>query len=345
MSGYLNTSFVNPAELTGYVRKGAAQLDVNQFQLSQFLPNEQVNDLDYRFETGGEGLTEVATFRSYDAESPIGTRAGVARSQGSLPPISRKIPLREYDRLKLRGLTGEIKSKIFNDAERLTRQVLARLEVARGQALLTGKVTIAENGVIATVDFGRASGNTVTAGTLWSASSGAVPLSDLMTWRDAYVAVNGSEPGLILTSRRVLSLLMRNTEIRNLVFPNSGSAQPDIITQAAIGQALAAFGLPPFMTYDAQVRVSGTNTRVIPDNRLLMLPAPGSEDMAQLGRTLYGVTLEAQEPGFQLTGAEAGIVAGNLSTWDPIHLWTKVAAIALPVVVNPNLTFVATVAT
>ncbi len=342
MSGYINTEYVTPDELTGYVRAAQADLEVNTFRLNQYLPYEHVNDLDYRFDTGGEGLVEAATFRSYDAEAPIDSRPGLARAQGSLPPISRKIPLREYDRLKIRGLAGEIKSRIYNDAARMTRKVLARMEIARGQALVEGRVVINENGVIATVDFGRASGNVVTAGVLWSASSGATPLTDLMTWRDAYVAVNGSEPGQILTSRRVVSLMMRNAELRNLVFPTSGGMQPDIISEAAINSALAVFGLPPIVTYEAQLKVSGVATRVIPDNRLLLLP--GGEDLRQLGRTLYGTTLEASTPGFNLTGAEAGIVAGNLETWDPIHLWTKVSAIGLPIVVNPNLTMVATVA-
>jgi hypothetical protein len=56
---------------------------------------------------------------------------------------------------------------------------------------------------------------------------------------------------------------------------------------------------------------------------------------------LWGTTAEAGQAAYGLAGNEPGIVAGTLETFDPVALWTKAAAIALPVVVNPNLTFVA----
>lgn len=335
--------YVPPAVLTGYVRKALWELEVNQFTLSQYLPSETINDLDYRFAKGGDGLVEAAVYRTYDAEAPIGSRKGIARTTGELPPISRKIPLMEYDRLKLRNLESDIKTALYRDAERLAQQVAARIEVARAQAILTGKVSINENGVVAEADFGRDSGCLVTAATLWSASSGATPLTDLMTWRDSYVTLSGgSEPGLMLMSRRIVSLLMRDASMRNLVFP--GANQPSLVTESSVQQALTAFGLPPIRVHDGQVSVAGSAVRLIPNNKVVFLPAPGSLDAAQFGKTLWGVTLESQEPDYGLVGSEPGIVAGTYRTDDPIHLWTKVAGIAMPVVANPNLSMVATVA-
>lgn len=339
----LTTDYITPAELTGYVRAALADLERNRFTLSRFLPTQAIDDLQYRFTKGGEGLAEAATFRAYDAESPIGSRPGVSRVTGELPPISRKIRLGEYERLRQRKADQQIRDAILDDAARMTRAVAARVEMARGEALYTGKITISENGVIATVDFGRAAGHTVTAGTAWTNAASATPLTDLMTWRDTYVADTGSEPGVILTSRRVLALMMRNAEMRNLVFPG-GSQQPDIVTQTSVNGVLEAFGLPPIEVYDARVSVGGSATRVIPDDRVLLLPAPGSMDGDQLGATLWGTTAESLEPDFGLAGDEPGIVAGSYSTKDPVAVWTKAAGIALPVLANPDLTFAADVA-
>lgn len=338
----LNQDYVAPAELTGYVRAATADMDANQFTLSQWLPSQNIDDLQYRFTSGGEGLAEAATFRAYDAESPIGSRPGINRVTGELPPISRKLRLGEYDRLRQRRANAQITDAIFSDAERMTRAVMARIEMARGQALYAGSVTISENGVIATVSFGRAGGHTVAPGTLWTTVATATPLQDLMTWRDTYVATNGSEPGAILTSRRVMALMMRNAEMRNLVFPAAN--QPSLVTESSVNQALAAYGLPPIFVYDAQVRVNGSATRVIPDDRLVLLPAPGTPDGSDLGATLFGTTAESLEPEFGLTGNEPGVVAGSYSTKDPVAVWTKAAAIALPVLANPNLTLAADVA-
>lgn len=334
---YLYTDYGDPAELTGYSRTALADLEINQFRLSRFLPSQTLNDLDYRFTRGGEGLIEAATYRSYDAEAPLAARPGITRTQGQLPPLSRKIRLGEYDRLKSRNLDAEIRNAIYSDVERLTRALSARVELARGDALVNGRVTIQENGVSAGVDFGRNPGNNVVASTLWTDTANAKPVTNLLSWAEAYNDVNGSDPGLILTSKKNMALLMRNAEIRNLIYPQGSSAA--LVRDSDVRTILTSFGLPSIEFYDAKVRVAGVDTRVIPENIIIFLP--GGADASQLGRVLWGTTAEAAEPSYGLAGNEAGIVAGTMTTWDPVALWTKAAAIAMPVVVNPNLTFVA----
>lgn len=334
----LNSDYIAPVELTGYARAALQDLAVNQFTLARFLPDQVIDDLDYRFTRGGEGLVDAATFRAYDAESPIGARPGLTRVAGELPPISRKIRLGEYDRLRQRNAGTAITDNILADAVRMTRAVAARVEMARGEALYSGKVTINENGVVATVDFGRPAGHTVTAGTLWSSVDTATPVADLNTWIQTYVDANGEPPARILTSRRVLDFLQRNAQFRTLAATVAGA--PALVTPEMAAQVLGAYGLPPIEVYDARVRVNGTATRVIPDNRVVLLPA----DADELGATLWGTTAESLEPEFGLVDDGPGIVAGAYSTKDPVAVWTKAAAIALPVLANPGLTFSATVA-
>lgn len=334
----LNSDYIEPAELTGFVRAALQDLAVNQFTLSRFLPDQVIDDLDYRYTRGGEGLVDAATFRAYDAESPIGSRPGVTRVTGELPPISRKIRLGEYDRLRQRNADQAVSDAILADAVRMTRAVAARVEMARGEALNLGSVTIDENGVVATVDYGRAAGHDVTAGTLWSTVATATPVADLNTWIQTYIDANGEAPGRMLTSTRVLGLLQQNAEFRQLAATVTGA--PALVSQAVVSQVLAAYGLPPIEIYDARVRVAGTATRVIPDNRIVLLPAGVDE----LGATLWGTTAESLEPDFGLAGDGPGLVSGAYSTKDPVAMWTKAAAISLPVLANPDLTFAATVA-
>ncbi|WP_432845982.1 major capsid protein [Amycolatopsis sp. CA-161197] len=337
----INTDYITPVELTGFVRTAFADLQVNQFTLSQYLPNQMVDDLDFRLARGGAGLVEAGEFRSYDAESPIGSRPGIARISGELPPLSRKIRQGEYDRLRQRKLDGSIRQAILDDALAMTRALSARMELARGDALVNGSVTINENGLAGfVVDFGRKAGHSVTAGTLWSNVASATPVTDMMSWRDTYVATNGSEPGVAVTSRRVVAYLMQNQQFRNLVFP--GANQPSLVTQQMLQDALAAYGLPPIEVYDAQVSVNKTAQRVIPDDRFLFLPP--KDGATQLGRTMWGTTAESLETEFGLAGSEPGMVAGAYTEKDPVALWTKAAAIGLPVMANPDLSFVADVA-
>ncbi|MGI5153511.1 major capsid protein, partial [Plantactinospora sp. CA-294935] len=339
------TDYITPAELTGYVREALADLDRNRFTLSQWLPRRAIDDLQYRYTRGGEGLTEAATVRAYDAESPIGSRPGLTRVTGELPPISRKIRLGEYERLRQRRDEAGIRNAILSDAERMARAVAARLELFRGEALYRGSLVISENGVVATVDFGRSGSHTVAPAVLWSVVATATPLADLITWRDTYIATNGEAPGAILTSTTVLGYLLRNAEMRQLAATVAGT--PSIVSQATVNAVFAAYGLPPIYIYDAQVRVGTTATRVIPADRVILLPAPGSPDNPEgtdLGATLLGTTAESLEPEYGLSGVEPGIVAGSYSTKDPVAVWTKAAAIGLPIMANPDLTLAADVA-
>lgn len=343
----LDSTYIYPQELTGYVRSAMEDYQINKFTLSQFLPNQPIDDIDYRLVAGGTGLAEAATFRAFDAESPIGRRQGLSLVMGELPPISQKLRLGEYDRLRQRKVANQaIVDALFNDARRVTLNIAARMEIARGDALVNGSVTITENGLNGfVVNYGRAGAHSVTAATLWTSTTADI-LADLMSWRDTYLATTGVEPGSLLVSRRVWNLMLRNVSVRNQVFP--GANQPSIVTQANLGQMLEAQGLPQIVLYQAQVNVNGVASKVIPDNVALFLPAPVTQDDYQgtdLGTTLWGTTSESLDANYGLEEADQpGIVAGSYTDFDPVAMWTKAAALGLPVLPNPNLSFKAVVA-
>ncbi len=230
------------------------------------------------------------------------------------------------------------------DAVRMSRSLAARIELARGDALTNGKVTIAENGVSATVDFGRNPLHTVTAAKVWSDPTATI-LTDMLGWRDTYLDTNdGDKPGAAVTSQKVVNNMLRNPEFRALVATVVGS--PSIVSMEDLQRVLSAHGLPPIYVYDAKVKVSGAATRVIPDDRFLFLPAPAtSPDETDLGATIWGTTIEATDPRYGMANTDdaPGIVAGVYGTEDPPALWTKAAAIALPVLANPDLSFTADV--
>lgn len=341
----LNTDYVRPAELTGYAREGLSDLPQNQHALAGWLPNRDIDHLVYEFQRGGEGLAEAATYRAFDTESGIASRPGTVTVSGKLPPISRKIQLGEYDTLLQRRLEERIRGAIMRDSLRMMRAVAARIELARGEALANGKLELEENGLEATVDYGRKAEHTVTAGVLWS-DPAAPMLSNLRTWRDTYVDSNdGVPPEVMMTSKEVIPHMLRNNEVRAMLGNVNGS--PPIVTEAALNEVLAAHKLPRLVEYNAQVKVGGTNRRVVPANRVLLLPAPVAFDdweNADLGATLWGPTAESMLPAYELDDEEGpGLVVGAYYTEDPVSMWTKASAISLPVLANPNLSFSAEV--
>jgi len=335
---------ITPAELTGYAREALAARADNQFGLQRWLPARQVNDLTYRFNRGGGGLTEAASFRAYDAEPRFGRREGITRVTGEMPPIGEQYVLGEYDQLRIRNATDEIRDLLLRDSARIAASIDARFEVARGDALVNGSVTIAEDDLSMTVEFNRDPSMEVTAAVPWTDHANADAVDELDGWLQAYSDLNGGPPGACLTSRKVMRNLARNAQIQAQLFPNSPDRR---LTPADLNAFLEEFGIPPITTYEAKVNRNGVATRIIPEDRFLFLPESGTTptEEGQLGATLWGTTLEAQEADYGIEPADhpGVVVAAFKESKTPIRVFTIGAAIGVPIMANPNLAMVADV--
>lgn len=337
----LTTEYATPAELTGYARAALRDREENAFSLNRWLPNDTINDLTYRFNRGGGGLVEAAVYRAYDAESDIGTRAGAARVSGELPPISRKMPVGEYEQIRMRNVdsqSGELRDAMESDSVKLVSAIAARVELARGDAIFNGSVTINENRVSASVDFGRNAAHSVTAAIAWNNTETSLAYDYFMAWLDVYNDTNGDLPASTLMSRKAYNFLRRNKQIRELAYRGASTA-PTVLTKDDLNNILGDFDIPPVVIYDAKVSVDGAATRVTPEDKIAFLPAEGDA----LGKTLWGVPVEANDPRYGLQGDAAGVAVGGYKSEDPQTLWTRATSIVLPVVAAPDLTFVADV--
>lgn len=341
------TDVIDPATLTGYVRQAMADYEARKGSLSAFLPNREVPDIIARFAAGQSGLLDAAEYRAYDTEVSIGGPPEAKRFTIEMPPLGRKIRVSEYDQLRARGTDQDelVLNSILRTAATVGRAISDRIEVGRGTVINTGKATINENGFIAEADFSRDSSLTVTAGTLWSVSATASPLTNLRTWNDVLVDMNGEGAGALVMSTRVFNAMTTCAEFRALAATTAGT--PNIVTREYVQQVLTAFGLPPIIVFDRKVKVAGTVTRVLPDNKVFALPAPVDPNNAEgtdLGGTWWGQTIESMEPEYGLGAAEQpGVVVGAFKTKDPIGVWVHGAAIGLPVLANANLSLAATV--
>lgn len=338
--GDLWQDHVTAAELTGYARASLADRPENALVWSQWMPDKPVDDLTYKFNQGDKaGLTEAASFRSYDAEPRFGRREGIAETMGELPAIGEQYLLGEYAQLRLRNATQSVRDLLLRDAERIAKAVDMRMEFARAQAVVEGQVTIAEAGVIATVNFGRSGTHSVTSAVDWSDPE-ALILDELQAWRDVYVATNGVAPGAAWTSTQVRSWMLRNDQIRGYILPVGSTVAQ--VRVSDLNAVLGDFDLPPITTYDAQgVDALRVSRRLVPADKFLFLPPAG----IGLGSTLYGTTLESQEPDYGIAAAEfPGLVVGAFKTKaTPIHVNTVGSGIGLPILQDADLTFVADV--
>jgi hypothetical protein len=341
---------VDVGELTHYVRAYDNEVLKNQFTLDRWLPNRQIPDLEYRIRQGTLNDVETAEYRAWDTPAPFTGRPGITRIRGEIPPVSRAIPLGEEEMLRLRtldrGTNDPLINAIYDDSELMVRSVQARIELARGQLLTTGKVTFNENGLQIEADFGLPANHKVTPIALWTDTTNAKPLTDLLTWTEFYVDENGTTPGTWLMSQARVSNLMMNAEFRQAVA--FAGTTPNRINRDVVDAVLAANGIAPISTYDVKVRVGQANgtiaqTSVLDPQFVLGLPPAGTP----MGETFYGVTAESivlAGKGLIDQTAMPGIVALTLTQEHPVQTSTLATAVALPTMAAPKALIVADVA-
>lgn len=338
---------VTPDALTTFVREVPTPADQ---VLNQLLPDRYFTDntIDFAELTR---TNRTARFRAYDGRLHVSERDTSTTKQVKLPPLSTSISTGELERLQLQfartqgSNTAAIVTAIYDDATNLTREIQARMEQARGDVLTDGKFTLTgEGGLVMEADYGVPAAHFVAPGTLWTNTGSATIIANESTWIDVYVATNGFAPGGQWVSRRILNLMLQNSELRSLAASLSGT--PSLVTRPALDAALAAFSLPPITrVYDTVVDVDGVSTRVIPDDRVIFHPP----NVADLGYTAWGVTATALElvnaAAVDLSFQQApGIVGVVEKSGPPYREWTFVDAVGMPVLSNPRLLMVADVA-
>lgn len=293
----------------------------------------------------------TAKYRAFDGRIHVSERDSGSEKRVRLAPLSSSLSMGEYERLQLEfSRTGgtntrALASAIYNDAERLTGEVRNRIELAWGDTLTDGKLTINENGLQSEADFGVPAGHVVApAGALWTNLTTSVPLTDLSAWVDVYVATNGEQPGSMQTSLRVQRLMQRNKEVIDAVY---GSTQGRTrVTTGELNDLLTSEGLPSMQAaYDSQLNVDGANQRIIADDKVLFLP----QTISDLGYTCYGLSATALElvnsNVAEMSFSDApGIVGVVEKVGPPYRQFTYVDAVGMPILANAKLLLIADVA-
>lgn len=349
---------IDPVELTGFVRGLVDAAYDGSDTLARYLPNVSRLALEWEFNYAERERPEVARYRAFDTESGLGTRPGFSKVSGAIPPLSEKMLLSEADRTRLNAILGggsasDTKSKylkdlVFNDAERLVQRILARVEYARGTALSTGTITFtSEEGLLTTIDYndGASAVITNTASPLWTAGNvaTATPIADMRDWMQDYADNNlDDQPVVGLCSRATINKAMATDEVKDF-FTQQGTA-PSLITQSQFTQLLSVYGIPPLVEYRTQVKVAGSTTRVLPEDKIVWLPAA---DVDGFGETMFGVGAEALdlvEMGGMSIETAPGLTGRTWKTIDPPQNWTRVGGLVLPVLKDPKRIMVSTIA-
>lgn len=297
----------------------------------------------------------MAQFHGFDTEAQKTFRVPVDTHNIEKGLI--KVKMNESERLReltRSGVKGDqaIYDYVMNDGLRLADQVVTRTKVAKNELLATGKVTIKENDLDLTVDYGVPNANLAL-----TLDFGAGATTDIPTQLQTIVD-NAANAGITITGmvlpRAVLTKLRQNQAIQKAI--NGALGAEALVRRTALDAYLSEeFGINTVITNDltyatpngfnANGRPQVVQHRYFPHNKVTFF---GTNAGGRIGTGLWGDPPELEAA----NGFSGGVAASSespfvyISQWaetDPAVLWTKASALFMPVLYNPQSLYVATV--
>lgn len=295
----------------------------------------------------------MAQFHGFDTEANTTFRIPVDTHNIEKGLIKVKINQSERMRELMRsGVSGdqELVDYVLRDGVRLADQVVTRTKVAKNELMATGKVTIAENNLDLTVDYGVPAAQTAFTIDL---SADADISSQIQEIIDDALDIGVTITGM-LTSRTNLTKMRNNANLQTTINGNVGAGA--LIRSDSLKAYLEEeFGIMDVITNDLTYgasaaigtdgRPSITTSRYYPQDKITFFAANPS---GRMGVGLWGDPPEVDTGSFYPTadkGTEAPYV--YVMQWmeqDPAVLWTKASGLFMPVLYNPNSLWIASVA-
>lgn len=334
---------ITATEIIAFAR--AVQTEASYALTGNVMPERQINGVKYKTRRTSRRVN-AAKYRAYDAQTPIASRE-VKRieTEGQLPPLGQKYLVGELETILLAVRRGQDASELvellFDDVAAHTKSIRSRLELAVGDLLTDGKFTLTgENGLTVEYDAQVPSANMPTAATAWTDPT-SDPLADEMAWLEVLRASGAPMPEKVVTSYKARALLAGNDAYRKAYYGRLTGSEGPTATLAPneVDTVRARYNLPPIEIYDVQIpKDDGTMARPLPEDRWVMVPP----NRQQWGETQYGITAESialttgDNPAIELEEAP-GIIVTHGWQDDPVQVWTKGSAVAMPVLYVPDI--------
>jgi hypothetical protein len=211
------------------------------------------------------GMTQAV---ARGAESPVIHRRGVGQQSFEPAHFREKVILGESDVTTLRKLgtweqrstAAELIADIMID---LNSRLETRIEWMRWQPIVNNSLAINENQVQFTVSYNVPARQRPTAGTLWSTTATADPISDIQTWL-RLARGSGAKPKKFWFNSMTQQYLFRNSRVLSLVDRVFNSGNVGLMSPAVLGSILKTYiGDYEYEVYDAGYNVITYTTAAI----------------------------------------------------------------------------------
>ena len=290
----------------------------------------------------------MANFHAFDTEARKTFRIPI--DQKNIEKGLIKVKLNQSERLRAligHGVQneGDLYDYVLNDGFRLADQVFTRSKVAKNELLATGKVTIKENNLDLTVDYGVGDSQKSDL----DLASDANVFEQMQEVIDTALAAGVTLTGII-TSRKLLSKLRVHPSVQRAI--NGNYMVGATVRMSALEDYLAAeLGITKIIVNDQVYGVDGgftdgrpvvTSKRYFPEDKMTFFSTNAG---GQLGVGLWGNPPEIDAANFYTGNASAVspyVYVTQHAEWDPAVIWTKATGLFMPVLYNPYSLWIVT---
>ena len=296
-------------------------------------------------------IPEMAQFHGFDTEAQTAFRVPIDTHNIEKGLIKVKMNQSERMRTLLRSgvRNDQMYDYILNDGINLADRVVTRTKVAKNELMATGKITIKENNLDLTVDYGVPAAQTQFTIDIATTSDLSAQIQDII---DAATAQGVIITGM-MTSKKVITKMRANAGLQRSINGNVGVGA--LVRSQALKDYLSEeFGINTIITNDLTYRVPaglGSNGRPVvitkryfPQDKITFF---ATNPNGRMGIGLWGDPPEVDIEKFGTTvGTESSVspyvYVSQYSEKDPAVIWTKASALFIPVLYNPNSLFIAT---
>lgn len=292
----------------------------------------------------------MAQFHGFDTEAQTTFRVPIDNHNIEKGLI--KVKINQSERMRALTRAGvrndQMYDYVINDGVRLADQVVTRTKVAKNELMATGQVTIKENNLDLTVDYGVPAAHKAFSINLHPTADVDAAIQAIIDYAtDHGITING-----MMTSKKNITKMRKNTALQTAIGGNTSVGA--LISRSALEAHFdEEFGISRIvesdLTYGASATIGSdgrpviTQKRYFPVDKITFFATnPGG----RMGIGLWGNPPEVDAGQFMEVSTSGQSPYVYISQWmekDPAVLWTKASGLFMPVLYNPNSIFPATV--
>jgi hypothetical protein len=310
-------------------------------------PAKKQLGLDLSWLKGSKGLPVSLKPSVFDAKPPLRERIGFDQIVTEMPFFRESMYIGEKERQELNKVLASGNEKaidmivrnIYDDATGLIESADVVFERLRMQLLSGGTISITENGVPLSYDYGfdATHKETLTTTSKWSDLDDSDPLGDIKSWQDTIEDDTGVRPTRAICTRKTFNYLLNNAALKTAasnvnILPTEKNIKA--IIEEELGVTIAI--------YNKKYNSSGAATLFFPDDIFTLVPE------GTLGYSYYGTTPEESDlmnsPGADVSIVNTGVALATINhNQVPVNVETVVSMIGLPSFESIDQVFIATV--